>query len=92
MDDADINAEVLSSQTTFGTTATAMTTQMSTIPSAMITSPIKQESTTPPQQPPPSTLPEPDLSGLSARERNRLKRKAKKDAKDKGKEKYVRLL
>jgi TATA-binding protein-associated factor len=44
----------------------------------------------PPLQPRSPGLPPEELAGLSARERNKLKRKAKNDAKNKGKEKYVK--
>ena len=41
----------------------------------------------PPPQPRSPGLPSEGLAGLSARERNKLKRKAKSDAKNKGKDK-----
>lgn len=44
-------------------------------------------------QPPRSPVLNPeDMAGLSARERNKLKRKAKNEAKNKGKEKWVKIL
>ena len=50
----------------------------------------KTEFIPPPPQPRSPGLPPEELAGLSARERNKLKRKAKNDAKNKGKEKYVK--
>jgi hypothetical protein len=49
----------------------------------------KTDFVAPPLQPRSPGLPPEEMAGLSARERNKLKRKAKNDAKNKGKEKYV---
>ncbi|KAL1916044.1 uncharacterized protein VTP21DRAFT_6048 [Calcarisporiella thermophila] len=87
LDDADINSFVTPSTST---PATANTSTVRESPGLETSSAVL-----PPSPAIPSAIPqqqsEADMAGLSARERNRLKRKLKKDAKERGKDK-VRVL